>query len=206
MAFSRHGWTWSCRPPCGGVDRNDYEGTGDWIRVTSPSVRGRGSKRANHIRPRSLRRRPPCGGVDRNAYSYSGAYTASESPSVRGRGSKRLIPRLAASPDIVALRAGAWIETDHPGIGQLCRDGSPSVRGRGSKPQAENRQNSLSRRPPCGGVDRNQDESGLNPGIKSPSVRGRGSKRSLDGGGCHQGDVALRAGAWIETSRCAQRS
>ena len=77
----------------------------------------------------------------------------------------------------VAPRAGAWIETLYDGIPN--KNGkSPPVRGRGLKPIGRIAE----------GVS-----------MMSPPVRGRGLKRITAIISCPLGDVAPRAGAWIET-------
>ena len=96
------------------------------------------------------------------------------SPSVRGRGLKHQHRWAMCSQPLVALRAGAWIETfsvlfltyqqKSPSVrgrglkldkwrGWICWVRSPSVRGRGLKLLALVFANTVMSRPPCGGVD-----------------------------------------------------
>src|SRR6266508_2748206 len=102
------------------------------ITVGSPPVRGRGSKRSPQ--------------------RHHGAVV--ESPPVRGRGSKLLGQRRLGGLDIVAPRAGAWIETPEF-RGLIGNTKSPPVRGRGSTPAKKEKCYDPLCRPPCGGVDRN---------------------------------------------------
>ena len=126
--------TSSCRPPCGGVDRN-------YLHALNLADGSAG--------------RPPCGGVDRNKGEPAGFGTVSVSPPVRGRGSKHVRKAPSPCPRLVAPRAGAWIETLHlrhqaeqhvvaPRAGAWIETSWP-----GSTPRRP------PCRPPCGGVDRN---------------------------------------------------
>ena len=155
----------------------------------SPSVRGRGSKPLRWCyRVRySCPRRPPCGGVDRNwsALSLTRPKVRPWSPSVRGRGSKPAGPaqqpsraRPRTSPSVRG-RGSKQLYHRRSIKGPMAAR-SPSVRGRGSKP--------LSLLP-------------IKLPRLSPSVRGRGSKRHPHGAVRRRADVALRAGAWIETAQ-----
>ncbi len=101
----------SCRPPCGGADRNRPALSDCSLPAASPPVRGRGSK---HRRVGPLRaglRRPPCGGADRNLSAHATRMTM-----------------------VVAPRAGARIETFLSPMRMSHPCWSPPVRGRGSKP------------------------------------------------------------------------
>src|SRR6516164_5403325 len=77
------------RPSRGGVDRNSPSSSRSSRLRTSPLARGRGSKLRRHAVQAGTGRRPSRGGVDRNA-DNSGDITLG---------------------DLVAPRAGAWIET-----------------------------------------------------------------------------------------------
>ena len=191
------------RPPYEGVDRNGNRASIGRPTPSSPSVRGRGSKRLEVHGIRGLSPgRPPYEGVDRNRKWLGTARpNGRPSPSVRGRGSKRLNQRSVGvvgrgrPPYEGVDRNDAWLD------GSGGKELSPSVRGRGSKhgrrsgcgAQAlvalrtrawiETRWrradvSSPARRPPYEGVDRNPRSSmSVAPACPSPSVRGRGSKR-----------------------------
>ncbi len=119
------------RPPCGGVDRNDMTRAIASLRGVAPRAGAWIETQGHHLAQAESNGRPPCGGVDRNQY-----------------------PIVIDQRRRVAPRAGAWIETfvfrNVP-----WQAGSPPVRGRGSKPETGRACASKTRRPPCGGVDRN---------------------------------------------------
>ena len=153
-------------------------------------------------------RRPPRGGVDRNTCTS--------------------VIVIVIGP--VAPLAGAWIETHRQGSSSSLGSKSPPSRGRGSKPRRRVQDGCDGRRPPRGGVDRN--EARLNPAWAkrpSPPSRGRGSKHLHVGdrdrhrtcrpprGGVDRNasagqfkfagiEVAPLAGAWIETARSSRGS
>ena len=167
----------------------------------------------------SVAGRPPCGGVDRNTMNWifrsktivaprAGAWietlmarvpaTPPTSPPVRGRGSKlkagEPVTAVGCRPPCggvdrnfhgldfgfsndVAPRAGAWIETRSPDRRSPPTKRRPPCGGVDRNGQCARRRGKLPGRPPCGGVDRN--------GHRTHGVR--------------FGEVAPRAGAWIET-------
>ena len=173
------------RPPCGGVDRNNWI-----VRAVQDSAQ----------------RRPPCGGVDRNYLTSAMIVQTNGSPSVRGRGSKHARRAGGAGGAPVALRAGAWIETRQ--WLQTARAVLVALRAgawieTSASPTCGQRSRS---RPPCGGVDRNtRAEVEYLAAKSSPSVRGRGSKPADAQEHRQVGGVALRAGAWIETDQTIGR-
>ena len=147
------------------------------MRRSTKDASGSPSVRGRGSKPSSLRRRcPRC---------------ARSSPSVRGRGSKRRFhglpgaARVARSPSV---RGRGSKRRKHSNAGHSPHDESPSVRGRGSKRFGAH-------------PDRHSSV------WMSPSVRGRGSKlaNSTMGKYCHH-QVALRAGAWIETGGSRKRT
>ena len=143
------------RPPCGGVDRNH----------SCPS------------NMRLLDSRPPCGGVDRNCWIYCCGSCSNGRPPCGGV-DRNLCDRITVVFPVVALHAGAWIETR---TSHKHRKTSPVALHAGAWIETRARPRpiwSAPSRPPCGGVDRN-----FLPVIW---IRPR--------------PVALHAGAWIETS------
>ena len=116
----------------------------------------------------------------------------------------------------VALHARAWIETDRRAYCRASCRRSPYMRGRGSKPASRPRPDRpVARRPPCEGVDRNEEGdisrcwiSGRPPcegvdrnakvrcslpvEIGSPSMRGRGSKLSCCDGNHRSRSPSMR--------------
>ena len=148
------------------------------------------------------RGRPPCGGVDRNARGVATSVADRASPPVRGRGSKHSRAHRRAMVPAVAPRAGAWIETR--AIAQRCAVAGDVAPRAGAwietpcgahavalrmtvAPRAgawietswprKRRIDGRARRPPCGGVDRNDAVRIATLRRRpSPPVRGRGSK------------------------------
>ena len=135
------------------------------VRVTSPSVRGRGSKHAGSCVTRLIGRATTVAlraGAWIETYqgtAQTGPGAQGRSPSVRGRGSKQSpepSPRtggVIASPSVRGRgsKPGAVRPSSPPD-----RPPSPSVRGRGSKHRPATRPVTRAAcRPPCGGVDRN---------------------------------------------------
>ena len=145
-------------------------------------------------------RRSPCGSVDRNRRTGPLPTEPMKSLPVRERGSKQMPQYFRRSASAVAPRAGAWIETP------ASRSTSPI----------------LTRRSPCGSVDRNSASAGgeadgcvaprAGAWIETPThrppvqtapslpVRERGSKHHDVGVRIAMRLVAPRAGAWIETT------
>ena len=110
------------------------------------------------------------------------------------------VPARGAVADHVAPRAGAWIETSTRTSPQSAARASPPVRGRGSKPVVpDHERRHPERRPPCGGVDRNEYHvfhRNLRSGRPPCGGVDRNSYAYASGA---QSYVAPRAGAWIET-------
>ena len=164
------------RPPCGGVDRNTYGRPHEPTGSGRPPCGGVDRNTSIAVDTDAGSGRPPCGGVDRNlAVEQQLTPACARRPPCGGVDRNIDAPTCAGAPS-VALHAGAWIET---------------CAGRATRVMR-------TRRPPCGGVDRNFDAPyHRSAAAASPSMRGRGSKlasHSVDGR-----QVALHAGAWIET-------
>ncbi len=128
----QHSQSFASRPPCGGADRNGGSGEAKAAVLTSPPVRGRGSKQRAATRWPIVISRPPCGGADRNRACRRKCGCSSLSPPVRGRGSKH------------GLDGTVWRIAGRPPCGGADRNTTrpPPMRVSGC-------------RPPCGGADRN---------------------------------------------------
>ena len=191
-------------------------------------MRGRGSKRSGGAILASIGiGRPPCGGVDRNSRIAPNCSAIARSPSMRGRGSKRRIRRLLAPGGLVALHAGAWIETPDR---SRCRSRLPVALHAGAwiETSSASSRSMLSMtvalhagawietlaqaqdsphapgRPPCGGVDRNSDQ--VTASVRHvcrPPCGGVDRNAVANAQVVRQPEVALHAGAWIETMQCA---
>ena len=164
------------RSPCGGVDRNTLRAH-DVLAAPRRSPCGGVDRNAGHPANRNPQsRRSPCGGVDRNTHiGRVGDRRPGRSPC--GGVDRNLHTDGGMVANLVAPRAGAWIETR--GISNVCRNRlSLPVRGRGSK-HSQRWCWSLARLSlPVrgrGSKPRSADQRGFRAG--SLPVRGRGSKR-----------------------------
>ncbi len=144
--------------------------------------------------------RPPCGGVDRNTSFAATCLACDGSPSVRGRGSKQgMVRRRWPAPGRPPC-GGVDRNTSAAGMRSTIRR-RPPCGGVDRNPEPHPNPLPHPGRPPCGGVDRNSASAAVSAAtLPSPSVRGRGSKPDRGGRFRQLQQVALRAGAWIETT------
>ena len=144
--------------------------------IRSPSAWGRGSKLGGPHPARPPQSRPPRGGVDRNMALLMLPCAVSSRPP-RGGVDRNQRATLTQLRDDVALRVGAWIETN------ARRTAPPPRRGR----------------PPRGGVDRNA-QLYSRVGMRVVALRvGAWIETAASAARPRASGVALRVGAWIET-------
>ena len=134
------------RPPCGGVDRNRFQGgdhapalvaprAGAWIETFSaislspissgrPPCGGVDRNRTAQVGMVDAVRRPPCGGVDRNLFPGGLEAWLQVAPRA-GAWIETLLSRSISIHTAVAPRAGAWIETPRSSGGRGWRRVAP---------------------------------------------------------------------------------